>query len=564
MKQTYRRSIAILLLVLMPVLSACGAGTGSGAGGDTTAQTDVSVQTAGGAGETSPAGETGSTADAAPGEGDTADSETGENTAYTAYLPIAVQYGGGRHEVANGEYLHEIYEEYPVLSVGEYEWGGTIAPPEDRRYDALESRLNMLNEQFAAGGGTAWLKQYLAQEGVTESGSVGSHGFINEYNGNITMYDRTRVQVTRADEKAVSLLVSVRSDALLSAIPVFYGTYVIDPETGKDIRLKSVVTDMDQFSETLLQLAEEAFPDTAFTEELQDADRAISLAEEMWTLDYDGVTVYAPLELTGETENVPCVTLPFATYPQLFDEAYTGHPESYLTEMLAGRTYRHPGSDDIIRLDHEAVTDTDTVPQHPLTLTIGEKTFSDHYAKNYPPHYLVCHKDRYYILMDPPAFDISAEMYRYDLNDGDVKEPERLEIRIGTPVSFNPAHMLFYEDALKNGDAVDPALQCVAFVYYRMDENGEFVCDEDARFLEGNAELTARQQVETLGYRRHDEGTLVNKTITRGMKLRPYRTDRKTFIEFESGGDIFRFDMEGYGADMKLNDVFTIANLFEV
>ena len=568
MKQTYQRTLAILLITLMPVLSACGitseTGTGSSTASEATAQTEETARADSSAEQTEETGQAGaenSAADSDTGK-DTADAGSGEDVTYTAHLPIVVQSGGGRHEVPNGEYLHEIYEEYPILSVGEYEWGGTIAPPADRRYDALESRLNMLNGEFVSAGGTTWLKQYLAQEGIEETGSVGRHGHINEYNGNITMYNRTQVQVTRADERALSLLVSTRSDALLSAIPVFYGTYVIDPETGKDIRLKNVVADMDAFLETLAILAEEVLPDTAFTDQLQDADSAEALAEEMWTLDHDGITVYASLDDTGEMENVPCVTVTFSDHPELFDEAYTAHPESYLTQMLPGRPYTLPGSDDIIRLDHEAVTDADTVPQYPLTLTIGEKTFSDHYAKNYPPHYFVCHKDRCYILMDPPAFDISAEMYRYDLNGGDVKEPDRLDIRIGAPVSFNPAHMLFYEDALKNGDAVDPALQCVAFAYYRMDENGDFVCDEDARFLEGTAELTARQQVETLGYRRHDEGTFVNKTITRGMKLRPYRTDRKTFIEFESGGDVFRFDMEGYGTDMKLNDVFTIANLF--
>ena len=414
-----------------------------------------------------------------------------------------------------------INRETNALAVGTCEWGGRIVADGTIRRDALEARLRSVNAELTP------------ESGVTD------------------------VYVTRSDDTAVSLVIVKEAGGEGEEAVASCNTYVLNPETGKDLRFTDVVTDTDAFLNILRQTADESDLFAAYP-----TDAALlELVQQNWTLDYDGITVYTQQPDEVQSGRVASLTVYFVENEEVFDTRFVPVPNCYMIRMLPGRQYAPDGLPEKTGILHGAVHGTDAVPQFPVTLFLGEDMYHEDYSKEYPPHYLVQTKGRYQVFVDPPRFDLSSAMVRYDL-DGE-KLPDGLLMRYGLADKGapDPMHLRLYDDTFLEEHTITNRYPMRAYAYYATEQGGTFRPEETFWYLEG-PEKTAVRPVDTLGYRLYDTETLVSKQITRDMKLAPYRTDGETFFEFAGNGDVFRFEIDGLDENAKLNGTYTFDMLF--
>ena len=512
------------------------ANTADGAGGSDNqpdadnAGTDGAGQGGSQSGGTGTTGGTGSTdnkpaTDGAGQNGGAGSGNTGSAGAGTAGYSTAVPV------VTNGT----------TIAIGEYEWGGRVAVKGDRRYDALESRIRTINQSLPQEGGSD----------TTEGDGTQSE-------------PHTTVYVTRADETALSLLVT--GDATDDAKNTTAGlrSYVIHPETGKDMRLTDLVTDTEQFTKALRAAVKDTLPGLDFPGGNASDQTVMEQAQSCWTADYDGVTVYFQNQDSNtDTQNISCVTLRFDEHADCFDARFFAIPERYMTRMVPGRTYGAANNNTPCTVEYEAAQGTGQNGGHAVRLSNGDTAYEETYSRTWPVCYLVHTDGADLLLLEPPQIDDSRAMMLFwpeqkNLADGGTW----LRYGLADHGACDPARLRLADDTFSSELSLLKDNGITGYAHYALHADGTLVKEEDFWYLEG-AERTAARQADTVGYRIYDSETLVSKQMTRGMKLTPYRTDGETWFEFASDGDVFRFDMEGSGTDVKFDGIHTFNSLFE-
>lgn len=110
-----------------------------------------------------------------------------------------------------------------------------------------------------------------------------------------------------------------------------FSTVNFDVETGKEIALESVVTDMNSLPEILATEILEKYPDiTYWTDTLAETFQeyisptdAEYAPEFTWTLDYEGVTFYfGNYEIGSYADGLQIVTISYKEYPEVLNSVY--------------------------------------------------------------------------------------------------------------------------------------------------------------------------------------------------------------------------------------------------
>jgi len=150
----------------------------------------------------------------------------------------------------------------------------------------------------------------------------------------VTNVSTLDVQVRRADSLVISLLSDSYSHyGQIENYRVFHGSNY-DTQSGKELMLNDVVTvnnDLAQAVEaeiTTSVWAGDFYSETA----VEDYFANTPYDGFRWTIDYFGVTFYfAPGELSDD--GMLTATVPFAKYPELFNEKYLTAPTEYAVEI---------------------------------------------------------------------------------------------------------------------------------------------------------------------------------------------------------------------------------------
>ena len=153
----------------------------------------------------------------------------------------------------------------------------------------------------------------------------------NSFVTNVSTLD---VQVRRADSLVISLLSDSYSHyGQIENYRVFHGTNY-DTQSGKELMLNDVATvnnDLAQAVETELTTsmwAGDFYSETA----VEDYFANTPYDGFSWTIDYLGVTFYfASGDLSDD--GMLTATVPFAKYPELFNEKYLAAPTEYAVEI---------------------------------------------------------------------------------------------------------------------------------------------------------------------------------------------------------------------------------------
>lgn len=145
-------------------------------------------------------------------------------------------------------------------------------------------------------------------------------------------------KVRRADTAAVSIRYETyhRNPYDDGSTNIWGGTY--DPQTGRELFLPDIVTDMEAFAEAVRDvLTLKVGADVFYSENsIQNYFREYGADATNWTLEYNGVSVYFAAGDIATLENGAMeVMISFAEYPKLFQEKYTLVPESYMVHLAA-------------------------------------------------------------------------------------------------------------------------------------------------------------------------------------------------------------------------------------
>ncbi len=210
--------------------------------------------------------------------------------------------------------------------------------------------------------------------------------------------------VLRAD----SVLFSTRSNwySYTGGAHPNYGTgcYNYDTETGRELKLSDVVTDVSQIPGILSEVLIARNP----MEPFGDLEGKLSLYKEedfTWTMGYQSITFYfSPYEIAAYASGSFTVTIFFDENPGLFNEKYTEKAESYFYEVCTYEDIELDIDEEDTHTDWLHITTEEYEGGYYTVLNIGvngeELKVSD---------YKFC-DDRYYIVNRNGDFSLCAEL----------------------------------------------------------------------------------------------------------------------------------------------------------
>ncbi len=238
---------------------------------------------------------------------------------------------------------------------------------------------------------------------ATEEFEKGSESFS-------TCVSTLDVQVRRADSIAVSILEDYSTKDSRSFNGINY-----DTESGKELGLADVFTDVSKISETvekeiMSRIGEdEPFGDTAVIEYFKNTPED----SVTWTLDYNGVTFYFnPGDIAPTNFGVQVVTVTFAKYPDLFNKKYTIVPDEYIVSLPVSAPFYTDITGDkkteelIVSGDY----DNDTKFYHAISINAETSEYETAWFSYIEPYYVKTADGKSYICV----FSVNNEEERKD------------------------------------------------------------------------------------------------------------------------------------------------------
>lgn len=300
-----------------------------------------------------------------------------------------------------------------------------------------------------------------------------------------------------------------------------YFGYTFDSQTGERLALTDIVTDQEQLPELIAGALEESYQETLpegaenmIAELLQ--DDALT-----WALGYQGITFYLQPEQIGmDGIRIYQVPVLFAAKPELFVEKYCDVPEYYAMQydFMEGVTadINHDGKAERIDLGNWGnVADKflDALVENVCLILIS--------ARN---------GEMFLYLYTDGSFDFEGEAAVYDLSG---EEPVYVDTYgvIERKMLIDPAYVTYQMpdwDMLYGGDGLS-IIYCISDI----SETGIPEDNEDTWYYE---RLNKLYQVEdsiegrVINADGEDQGESI--TLTEGMRVMAFRTDRHSYIDF--------------------------------
>lgn len=254
-----------------------------------------------------------------------------------------------------------------------------------------------------------------------------SYGAVDPY---VSTLD---VQVRRADSIVVSLLSDSYSDyGMIEEFRGMHGSN-FDTETGKEILLSDVITDMDAIPAIVEQelnshmWAGDFYSETAVADYFKDTpEDGIS-----WTLDYNGVTFYfADGDLAEAGNGRQTATVSFVAHPELFNEKYMTVSEGYMVGLPLDHSFFADldGDKDLEELNCTGYFDPDMGMYSSFgiyTDTDGHYNYEDLCADGFDPYYVKTADGKHYIYLfckeNEGAFSL-GHLVVYDVTGGGLEK----------------------------------------------------------------------------------------------------------------------------------------------
>lgn len=234
-------------------------------------------------------------------------------------------------------------------------------------------------------------------------------------------------QVRRADNVVLSVLTDCRYDnGMNGGHRSFWGSNY-DTQTGKELYLPDIVTDMDTFTQAVEdQLFGAVGADVFYNDgiikeyfEMYGADGT------HWSIDYNGITVYFG---AGEIADIGIggmnVTITFAEHPELFNEKFTNVPDAYIVSLpMKSAFYTDLDGDgsceELIFYDRY---DEENDYNATVDIYAADASYSESFwAYNCEPYYVKAADGKHYLYIFA-ELETQMYLYVYDINGGTISK----------------------------------------------------------------------------------------------------------------------------------------------
>ena len=361
--------------------------------------------------------------------------------------------------------------------------------------------------------------------------------------------------VTRADSAAVSFY--ARDEGV-------FLTRSRDGQTGKELGFSDVFRDLDSLPGLLLMEFEKAYPDQSFYDDAQDFIRQSVEGEDgniSFALGYGFVHIFAGAYILNDAPDGYHITLSYQLYPDLVRPFYTASPSRWLIPLDYDTVYWRGDLSVGFRMRSFAFPESEEV----LWVVTSEGGGAEPHEETfygYPPECWLAHIDeRDFIYLRVPAGDISISTRIYEVTEQAVTKRTYdtldLAIRADTPLNPNEVRMNLNEPVFT------PVMMLLPYGTYRIETNGLPELAEEAYALDG----TWARLRESGRYNPADpadaavSGGMWN--LVAGERLRPYRTDLRSWIDFiTEDGRVVRFTIDRFAGDMQLDNFGTLDSVF--
>lgn len=300
-----------------------------------------------------------------------------------------------------------------------------------------------------------------------------------------------------------------------------YFGYTFDSQTGERLSLTDIVTDQEHLPELIAESLEEIYQETLPEGTENMIAKLLQDDALTWALGYQGITFYLQSEQIGmDSIRIYQVPILFAAEPELFVEEYCDVPEYYAMQydFMEGVTadIDHDGKAERIDLGswgNVADKFMDALVENVCLILIS--------ARN---------GDMFLYLYTDGSFDFEGEAAVYDLSG---EEPVYIDTYgvIERKMLIDPAYVTYQMpdwDMLYGGDG-SSIIYCIS----DLSETGISEDTEDTWYYE---RLNKLYQVEdsiegrVINADGEDQGESI--TLTEGMRVMAFRTDRHSYIDF--------------------------------
>ena len=212
--------------------------------------------------------------------------------------------------------------EYPMLK---------LSAADAQKYPVLKRSLDSVN--------TSFIKN--AQSLFDNLSSLAEDAYFSDAEAFTPFRRDIFVALPRADSKAVSILCSSSVFSVGEHEEIAYSCLNLDTLSGREIDIRSLVSDMKTFRSVLETSLSMNYPDVSFDDLMRKLNRYMeSPTDFVWTVDYQGITVYfSPGELAGFDAGLISVSLRFDSYPELLNQSFAEVPAAYVSPLINGKCF---------------------------------------------------------------------------------------------------------------------------------------------------------------------------------------------------------------------------------
>lgn len=442
---------------------------------------------------------------------------------------------------------HYVSISYPVLTLGYASWDGKYHGAEG--FDALSDALDRYNMS---------IRMDIENKRNYTLRPEAQHA---DENTPTELYAEADVYVCRNDDCVVSFWESVTWATGQTGEMTFRRTYNYDAKTGETLGYADVFTYPDALPELLAQKFAEAYPDLNPNADIESVI-ADSLEKEnglvCFALTNGGIYFFAEKNpLDGLNTGILQITLLSKEYPELIKPEYRDTPADFMMKLAYDADNVLP--DGMVLQMSWDIPDEDSMDIM-WTIDVGGNSYSETFYGYAPECHVVYTNNTAYLYLRIPVGDVTNRTAIYRIAENGLVRLGEADIAMCEELNYHPDRILMLtNDIIYSGYAL---LQ--PYGLYRIDENGmPVLISEDVFGLRGPT-LSLTQDVEATSADMTDE-TFADGPIllAAGMLLTPYRTDKKTYIDFiDPYGNVCRFAIDCYTDEMVLNGYGTMEELF--
>lgn len=376
------------------------------------------------------------------------------------------------------------------------------------------------------------------------------------------------IVVRRADSNAVSLLISGYYYGGGAHGSSYYECVNIDSQTGAELGLSDVVTDVSLLPDLLMEQMEK-YEDTSqfytdLTEYFNTYPDTIT-----WTLDYHGITFYFdPYELAPYAYGPVYATISFAEHPEVFAEKYQEVPESYTIELITYDPFYYD-SDNDGTLDQLRISNIWTeymFEQHSITINGMEYT-EDIYGYEMSPMLVHAADGTNYLYIQNTADSDDNSLVIYRLQNNAVELVDVLYM--GWCTQYVEAENIMWKHVMTDTRSfeLDTPTDMLSTIsgckQYYMDETGIPMSEDPYYTFKTDRYLTLIQELVVSVVDEATNTVTGEMILPAGTQVLYYHTDDLTFADLKlDDGTVVRVEMEGDGWPKTIQGM-NIEDLFE-